>query len=246
VIKNYDVRYDIKIIWYHIWYHVAHGSRCKFTMFKLCSWGFDASELQGEVLRNCQLSASELVDIHVLSDNFETASLRSDHDSLASSHLYLILMTRISQPENLPRLERWRGGVFSVPVYNLLAWECQSQMWTFHFALHATSSSSSGFWYGLRRQWVNRDPERLMTISKPRGYYIILYCFGCIIRIKTLLKHIMTLLFHLFHLQFWTIMSYYFICQKSAIISIISLLLYPLFLFNLIMSIIAIKQYYST
>jgi hypothetical protein len=36
-------------------------------------------------------------------------------------------------------------------------------------------------------------------------------------------------------------MSYYFICQKSAFLSIISLLLYQLYLFDSIMSIIAIK-----
>ncbi len=51
----------------------------------------------------------------------------------------------------------------------------------------------------------------------------------------------MALLYHIFHYNFWTIMSYYIICQKSAIISIISLLLYHIFLFDSIVSIIAIK-----
>ncbi len=49
---------------------------------------------------------------------------------------------------NLPRLERWWRGVFSVPVYYLLEHSLsQYQMWTFHFALHTTFSS--GFLYGL-------------------------------------------------------------------------------------------------
>jgi hypothetical protein len=49
---------------------------------------------------------------------------------------------------NLPRLERWWGYLFSVPVYYLLEHSLsQFQMWTFHFALYATFSS--GFWYGL-------------------------------------------------------------------------------------------------
>ena len=49
---------------------------------------------------------------------------------------------------NLPRLERWWGYLFSVPVYYLLEHSLsQFQMWTFHFVLNATFSS--GFWYGL-------------------------------------------------------------------------------------------------
>jgi hypothetical protein len=54
-------------------------------------------------------------------------------------------------------------------------------------------------------------------ISKLRGYYIILFLFGSIIRIRTLLKHIMTLLlFHLFHLQF---LDYYVILYQFPEIS---------------------------
>ncbi len=49
-----------------------------------------------------------------------------------------------------------------------------------------------------------------------RGYYIALFLFGSIIRTKTLLKHIMTLLFYLFHLQF---LDYYVILYQFPEIS---------------------------
>ncbi len=49
---------------------------------------------------------------------------------------------------SLRKLERWRRGVFSVPVYNLLEhFQSRFQMWTFHFALNA--SFSLGFGNGL-------------------------------------------------------------------------------------------------
>jgi hypothetical protein len=72
------------------------------------------------------------------------------------------------------------------------------------------------------RQWHG-------DISKLRGYYIILYFFCSIIRIKTLLKHIMTLLYHLFQLQFldyYVILFHlpeisYYINYITSIISII-------------------------
>ncbi len=83
------------------------------------------------------------------------------------------------------------------------------------------------------------------NISKLGGYYIRLKHLSCIIHIKTLLKHIKTLLYQLKLLQFLTIISYYIIRQKSTIISIISLLLYQLFLFESITTIISIKTILS-
>ena len=80
------------------------------------------------------------------------------------------------------------------------------------------------------------------VISKPRGYYIRLFLFCSIIHIKTLLKHIMKLLYHYFFYSFWTIISYYIKCLpvNPAIISLISKLLYQFFLVS-IMTIISIK-----
>ncbi len=49
---------------------------------------------------------------------------------------------------SLRKLERWRPGVFSVAVYNLLEhFQSRFQMWTFHFELNATFSI--GFGNGL-------------------------------------------------------------------------------------------------
>lgn len=45
---------------------------------------------------------------------------------------------------------------------------------------------------------------------------------------------------------FFTIISYYIICQKSSIISLISQLLYQLFYFSLLLLLYQLKQYYIT
>ncbi len=74
---------------------------------------------------------------------------------------------------NIPRLERWSSCVFSVPVYYLLEHSLSRfQMWTFHFALHATFSS--GFWYGMHVRaclWNFRNVCTCLFISRNEIYY---------------------------------------------------------------------------
>jgi hypothetical protein len=70
-------------------------------------------------------------------------------------------------------------------------------------------------------------------------YQIILFPY--IIPIKTLLKHIITLLYHLLFYNFWTIISYYIIFSKAAIISLFSILSYQLYILVSINTIISIK-----
>ena len=65
------------------------------------------------------------------------------------------------------------------------------------------------------------------TISKPSCYYIRFF-LSSIIRIKTLLKHIISLLYQLVFYSFWIIKTYYITSLKTAIISLISVLLYQL------------------
>ncbi len=78
-------------------------------------------------------------------------------------------ITAANRVLNIPRLERWRGGVFSVPVYYLLEHSLSRfQMWTFHFALNATFSS--GFWNGMQdfpfqwKQWKLEPWQGLTTL----------------------------------------------------------------------------------
>jgi hypothetical protein len=53
-------------------------------------------------------------------------------------------------------------------------------------------------------------------ISKPGCYYIRFYLLSLIIRIKTLLKHVKTLLYQLLHSEF---LDYYIILYHTAEIS---------------------------
>ncbi len=72
---------------------------------------------------------------------------------------------------NLPKLERWRHPLFSVPVYNLLEQSLSRvQIWTFHFALK--TSFSSGFGHGswtLSREMPLPNPlmHCLPSLSDP-------------------------------------------------------------------------------
>ena len=78
-------------------------------------------------------------------------------------------------------------------------------------------------------------------ISKLGGYYVILFQFSLIIPINSVLCHIMSLLFHLCHLQF---LDYYVIlCHVSEInyyINYVTTIMSIIF-FEFIMSIISIK-----
>ncbi len=106
---------------------------------------------------------------------------------------------------------------------------------------------------GIRGTWKCKKVLRVPTwrpapsaagpchISKPKSYHVRLFFSLSIIHIMSLLKYIMLLLCHLFVLQFWTIISYYFKFSKTAIISLMSILLFQLFFLALIISIISIN-----
>ncbi len=90
---------------------------------------------------------------------------------------------------------------------------------------------------GYRKLGISMDIPRIyhvytwsiyVVISKPVCYYIRLFFPPSIIHIMSLLKHIMSLLCHLCFYSFWTIISYVKF-SKTAIMSLISILLYQLF-----------------